>query len=120
VARGFNVRANVRSTYNPNADKEVSRTRAFRSGLEETLQAAERMYQITATNSAVRRMISSSIDYDSRGRVVGRVGSSSSFAHWEEFGQINWHGPTGALRRALSLLNLKYRTIGANSQTGRI
>lgn len=44
------------------------------------------------------------------------VGTYSSFAHWEEFGAVNWRGPIAPMRRTMHRIGLRIsNTDGKNS-----
>lgn len=61
-----------------------------------------------------------SIRTDTKRGFILTVGTSSSFAHWEEFGSVRWEGPIAPLRRALAAYGLTWHDPGKNSQKGNL
>jgi hypothetical protein len=97
--------------------KEVSKVPAVRVGHVAVAKAIIEGTQGRAISPWYRNM-SYREDTDSRGRNMVHVGTPSSFAHWEEWGMINWQGPIGPMRRAIFGIGLggNIRFLGPNSQ----
>jgi hypothetical protein len=115
MARSLKVKVQVHTRLYPNASKVASQTTDWKRHMNTTMNSLTSTAKALAYNSAVRRMMRWQWRDDSQGRVGAVLGSASSFAHWEEFGMINWKGPTGPIRRAVRGRGLRVREIGPNS-----
>lgn len=113
--RGSPVRWTTKFTWDPMARQHTLGQPAVRSQMQETGRIAKKRIASNVRNSAYRNRLMYRT-YKENGEWKLWVGTYSSFAHWEEFGQIKWKGPIAPMRRALSSMGWDWNDRGPNSQ----
>jgi hypothetical protein len=98
----------------PNAKRNTMLQSGVRSHMQDLGREAKNKLASQVINPAYRsRLVYRTYEQDNMWKVW--FGTYSSFAHWEEFGAMNWHGPIGPMRRVAHSMGIRMADYGPNS-----